>query len=82
LLPIHWGTFNLALHAWDEPAESLLRLAPAAGAQLLMPRIGEPVEPAHAGKMDTWWRRVDSLPAGAAEPVAAELPPGMPWPLD
>src|SRR6185369_10130264 len=24
-LPIHWGTFNLAMHAWDEPAETLLR---------------------------------------------------------
>ena len=25
LLPVHWGTFNLAIHAWDEPAETLLR---------------------------------------------------------
>ena len=24
-LPVHWGTFNLAIHAWDEPAETLLR---------------------------------------------------------
>ena len=28
LLPVHWGTFNLALHPWDEPAETLLELAP------------------------------------------------------
>ncbi len=28
LLPIHWGTFNLALHPWDDPVETLLRLAP------------------------------------------------------
>ena len=28
LLPIHWGTFNLAFHAWDEPAE---RVVVAAG---------------------------------------------------
>ena len=27
LLPVHWGTFNLALHAWDEPAETLVELA-------------------------------------------------------
>ncbi|MEI2623294.1 MAG: MBL fold metallo-hydrolase [Giesbergeria sp.] len=23
-LPVHWGTFNLAMHDWDEPAETLL----------------------------------------------------------
>ena len=28
-LPVHWGTFSLAMHAWDQPAETLL----AVGAQ-------------------------------------------------
>lgn len=55
-LPIHWGTFALAMHAWDQPAETLLRLGPAAGAQLLMPRLGEPVEPAHGKDVEPWWR--------------------------
>ena len=27
LLPVHWGTFNLALHPWHEPAETLHALA-------------------------------------------------------
>ena len=27
-LPVHWGTFALAMHDWDEPAETLLALAP------------------------------------------------------
>ena len=27
-LPVHWGTFSLAMHAWDQPAEVLLELAP------------------------------------------------------
>lgn len=27
LLPIHWGTFNLAMHAWDEPAERVVAAA-------------------------------------------------------
>jgi L-ascorbate metabolism protein UlaG (beta-lactamase superfamily) len=44
LLPVHWGTFNLAIHAWDEPAETLVKLAPT-DAPLLMPRLGEPIEP-------------------------------------
>ena len=59
-LPVHWGTFSLAMHAWDEPAETLLALAPAKGAQLLMPRLGEPVEPAHAPDVTPWWRAVDA----------------------
>ena len=29
-LPVHWGTFNLAIHAWDDPAETLVRLGHAA----------------------------------------------------
>jgi hypothetical protein len=30
-LPIHWATFDLALHLWDEPAETLLALAGPGG---------------------------------------------------
>jgi L-ascorbate metabolism protein UlaG (beta-lactamase superfamily) len=56
LLPIHWGTFALGMHAWDQPAESLLALGPAAGAQLLMPRLGEPVEPVQGRDLEPWWR--------------------------
>src|SRR5262245_46883387 len=37
-LPVHWGTFSLAMHAWDQPAEVLLELAPKAGARLMLPR--------------------------------------------
>jgi len=57
-LAVHWGTFHLALHAWDEPAESLVRLAEAARSHLLMPRFGAGLEPARAEKLDTRWREV------------------------
>ena len=55
-LPIHWGTFNLAMHPWDEPPETILRLAPSAGVPLIMPILGEPVEPSRAEAVDPWWR--------------------------
>lgn len=88
-LPIHWGTFSLAMHPWDEPAETLLELAPGMGAQLLMPRLGESVEPAHAQEVRPWWRGVDQrapraepgAPA-APSPAAEQLPKEMPWPID
>ena len=83
-LPVHWGTFSLALHAWDEPAETLLALAPKQGVQLVMPRLGEPVEPAQVDGVTPWWREVDSRRRGtpAAEPPAMTLPKSMPWPVD
>ena len=30
-VPIHWGTFNLAYHAWDEPADRVVAAAQSAG---------------------------------------------------
>ncbi|MGC0151944.1 MBL fold metallo-hydrolase [Chromobacterium vaccinii] len=84
-LPVHWGTFNLAMHAWDEPAETLLAQSERQNVQLMMPRLGEAMEPAHAERATPWWREVDSVPAPpapAAEEADAPLPKSMPWPLD
>jgi hypothetical protein len=75
------GTFNLALHAWDDPIETLLRLAPKTGARLLLPRLGEAVEPAHDLPIQTWWRGVDARPAASPPPVE-ELPKEMSRPVD
>jgi L-ascorbate metabolism protein UlaG (beta-lactamase superfamily) len=58
LLPVHWATFDLGLHPWSEPAETLLALAQARSAQLLMPLLGRPLEPAHAEAPAPWWRAV------------------------
>jgi L-ascorbate metabolism protein UlaG (beta-lactamase superfamily) len=82
-LPVHWGTFSLAMHAWDQPAETLLKLGPKAGAHLVMPRLGEPVEPAYAEDATPWWRVADAN-ARESEPetIATSLPRSIPWPLD
>lgn len=82
-LPIHWGTFSLAMHAWDQPAEALVELGPRAGAQLVMPRLGEPIEPSHAERVQPWWRGVDGVAAaGHADPDRMTLPKAVAWPLD
>ncbi|MBV9343661.1 MAG: MBL fold metallo-hydrolase [Gammaproteobacteria bacterium] len=85
-LPIHWGTFRLGLHAWDQPAEVLYSQAATSPARLLMPRLGEAIEPARAsGEVVPWWRSVDGTPE---EPPADATvnPPAIvaevPWPLD
>jgi L-ascorbate metabolism protein UlaG (beta-lactamase superfamily) len=89
LLPVHWGTFNLAMHAWDEPAETLVQLAPRRGAHLVMPRLGEPVEPSRAERVEPWWRVVSgdkALPARVAlESAPADATPlsrALEWPVD
>jgi L-ascorbate metabolism protein UlaG (beta-lactamase superfamily) len=83
-LPVHWGTFALAMHAWDQPAERLLELAPHTDAQLLMPLLGQPAEPAHAEIVEPWWRAVDSSAVEFAHGEEGEvtLSTSVPWPLD
>jgi L-ascorbate metabolism protein UlaG (beta-lactamase superfamily) len=67
LLPVHWGTFNLALHDWNEPAETLLRMAPDRGARIITPRLGAAVEPQYLDGPTPWWRAVaENRPAGQA----------------
>ena len=72
------------MHAWDQPAETLLALAPSAGVQLMMPRLGEPTEPLHHRVVEPWWRAVDGgaqteLPERGA---ATAVPKSRPWPID
>ncbi|HVY24027.1 MAG TPA: MBL fold metallo-hydrolase [Steroidobacteraceae bacterium] len=84
LMPIHWGTFALAMHAWDQPAERLLELATQSGAPLLMPLLGQPVEPSHAERVKPWWREVDVITIMPAKETdgEVELPKSVGWPMD
>jgi len=85
LLPVHWGTFSLAMHAWDEPAETLLARAPGRGVQLVMPRLGEPVEPVQVERVTPWWRSADAphrTSSAVSEADALSLPKAAGWPLD
>jgi L-ascorbate metabolism protein UlaG (beta-lactamase superfamily) len=83
-LPVHWGTFSLAMHAWDEPAETLLALGPKRGVPLVMPRLGEPVQPAHVERVSPWWRTVERRTPRAVpiEPEETRIPTHLPWPVD
>ena len=90
-LPGHWGTFTLSTHAWDDPVERLLAAAGPARAQLLLPRLGQAVEPALALPPTPWWREAptrsaptpgEAEPAGRDTPAASRPTPGIPWPLD
>ncbi|MFJ4843314.1 MBL fold metallo-hydrolase [Streptomyces sp. NPDC088746] len=60
LMPIHWGTFNLAPHPWAEPGEWMKDVAEEAGQPVAFPRAGEPFEPAGELPTDAWWRAVSA----------------------
>ena len=54
LMPIHWGLFNLALHAWKQPVERMLEVADAKGIKLWLPEPGAPTEV--VGELRSgWW---------------------------
>ena len=59
LLPIHWGTFDLALHPWKEPVETLLSLDRPRASRIVTPPPGRPIEPALVDTPTLWWNGLD-----------------------
>ena len=58
LFPVHWGTFNLAFHAWDEPIRRTLAAAAASGVEVVTPRLGEVVDADAPFASRPWWESV------------------------
>jgi hypothetical protein len=55
LMPIHWGLFNLALHAWRQPIESISGVE---GIPLWSPEPGLPTEVVRGTELRSqWWRQ-------------------------
>lgn len=57
MMPIHWGTFNLAMHPWKEPVERLLAEAGKKNVPLLLPAPGQTVEVNEAPFNSRWWEK-------------------------
>ncbi|WP_433721301.1 MBL fold metallo-hydrolase [Actinoplanes sp. CA-051413] len=58
MIPVHWGTFNLALHDWPEPADRTWREAKARDVRLAVPRPGERVDVDNPPAVDGWWQAI------------------------
>ncbi|WP_449468475.1 MBL fold metallo-hydrolase [Stenotrophomonas humi] len=56
LMPIHNGTFDLALHPWTEPFERITALAEAQGVALTAPQMGERLDIRQPAPSAHWWR--------------------------
>ena len=58
LLPIHWGTFELSFHAWNEPIRRAVRSAETHGVQMVTPRLGEVVAIGQAFENTDCWEKL------------------------
>ena len=58
MFPVHWGTFNLAYHDWDEPIKRTLAAANKAQIDLVTPRAGEFVFDKKAFHSKSWWEQL------------------------
>jgi L-ascorbate metabolism protein UlaG (beta-lactamase superfamily) len=72
-IPVHWGTFDLAMHAWTEPVERVLVAAEKAGVQVVVPQPGESVEPANPPEITRWWPEIPWQTAEEAPVVSSGL---------
>jgi L-ascorbate metabolism protein UlaG (beta-lactamase superfamily) len=58
MFPVHWSTFNLAYHDWDEPIRRAQAEATRAGVELVTPRLGEMVDADREFASTRWWETV------------------------
>jgi L-ascorbate metabolism protein UlaG (beta-lactamase superfamily) len=57
LHPIHWATFNLALHPWYEPMERLTAAADRENIEIATPVVGETTVYKSNTPADSWWQQ-------------------------
>jgi hypothetical protein len=57
-MPIHWGLFNLALHAWRQPVQRLLELdTDPSTSRYWLPTPGQPTDVVSGVEIrDDWWK--------------------------
>ncbi|HCY42307.1 MAG TPA: MBL fold metallo-hydrolase [Prolixibacteraceae bacterium] len=59
LMPVHWGKFALAYHAWDEPITRITKEAHRLNVPILHPMIGELVDLNDSGVQAEWWKGIN-----------------------
>ncbi len=59
MLPVHWGTFNLAYHPWDEPIIRTQTSAAQKNIVLATPKVGEFFDVHLDNEFPNWWEEVE-----------------------
>jgi len=58
LLPVHWSSFDLSLHDWDEPIKRTAKAAKLKNIDLITPHIGEIVAADLPFSSTCWWEKI------------------------
>lgn len=59
LMPVHWGKFALALHAWDEPIQRVTLEAHRLNVPIIHPLIGQEVNLNEPAASTEWWKGIN-----------------------
>ena len=60
MIPVHWGTFCICNHAWDDSIIRVTEKAKEQGIKLATPKIGQTVDFKNIGSFnETWWKEYD-----------------------
>ena len=57
-VPLHWGLFTLAYHAWTEPIERCVTASSSHEVHVVTPRPGQSFEPDVPDAFGRWWPKV------------------------
>lgn len=73
MMPVHWGTFDLALHSWTEPMERTLTAASRKNISVITPRPGQSMIPDNKSQIVRWWPNVPGETANQSPIVSSRL---------
>lgn len=55
LIPMHWGSFSLAPHSWQDPPIRAKKAAEKEGVTILTPRVGQTLNADQPETTGNWW---------------------------
>ncbi len=58
VMPIHWGTFSISNHGWDDPIIRFARKVKEENMKYAVPRIGETFK-VEDEKIEEWWTNIE-----------------------
>lgn len=58
IMPIHWGSFKLAMHPWDDPILRATQSAKELNVSITTPEIGEELIIGDEYPTTTWWKGI------------------------